>query len=76
MGFNPFSRFSGMNSALPRASKLDSSRRLALFRFPFSLRQNKLKYHPCELQSKYQVVAAVKGSPAELGLVGNRGVIL
>lgn len=39
------------------------------------LRQNKLKYHPCELQSKYQIVAAAKGSAAALEPVGNRSMI-
>ena len=40
------------------------------------LRQNKLKYHPCELQRKYQVLAAVEGSVAALEPVGNRSMVL
>ena len=40
------------------------------------LRQNKLKYHPCALQKKYQVLAAVEGSMAALGPGGNRSMVL
>lgn len=40
------------------------------------LRQNKLKYRPCELQSKYQVMAGTAESVAVLGTLGERGMIL
>ena len=40
------------------------------------LRRNKLKYGPCELQSKYQVVADGDGSRAASGPIGDRSMIL
>ena len=39
------------------------------------LRQNKMKYHPCELQSKYQVAVGADGGGTDFGSMGDRDTV-